>query len=149
MKLSMQDVGLAVKQLQSSHHREANRRLRAQAGISLVQWDVLRDLHRDGDLSLHDLAVKTFQTDQSMGELARRMVQRGILTRVDGPGRAIRHRLTAEGETAYQAGSAVVDRVLAESIGTLTDREQTSLYSMLTRAAAGLGQSTSPQPADA
>ena len=135
----MQDIGLAVRQLQWRHHREANRRLRAQAGLSLVQWDVLRHLHGDADASLHDLAVRTFQTDQSMGELARRMVDRGLLSRVDGPGRAVQHRLTAEGDTAYAVGSGIADGVLAESIGVLTADEQASLHAMLTKAASGLG----------
>ena len=134
----MQDVGLAVKQLQWMHHRAANRRLSAQAGLSLVQWDVLRHLHREPGASLHDLAVRTFQTDQSMGELAKRMIDRGLLARVDGPGRAVRHRLTSEGEAAYEAGSGIVDDVMAASIGTLTPSEQASLHAMLTKAAAGL-----------
>lgn len=134
----MQDVGLAVKQLQWSHHRAANARLSAQAGLSLVQWDVLRHLHREPDASLHHLAVQTFQTGQSMGELAKRMVDRGLLVRVDGPGRAVRHRLTSEGEAAYQAGSGIADGVLAESIGTLTASEQASLHALLTKAASGL-----------
>ena len=135
----MQDVGFAVKQLQWRHHREANRRLRGRAGLSLVQWDVLRHVHHTAEASLHDLAVQTFQTDQSMGELARRMVERGLLARNDGPGPAVRHRLTSEGETAYQVGSGVVDDVLAESIGALTAGEQASLHAMLTKAASGLG----------
>lgn len=138
MKPSTQDVGLAVKQLQWMHHRTANQRLRIQVGLSLAQWDVLRDLHREPGASLHDLAVQTFQTDQSMGELAKRMVDRGLLGRVDGPGRAVRHRLTSQGQAAYQAGSGIVDGVLAESIGTLTASEQISLHAMLTKAASGL-----------
>ncbi len=137
----MQDVGLAVKQLQWRHHREANRRLRAQAGLSLVQWDVLRDLHREPDASLHDLALQTFQTDQSMGELAKRMVDRGVLARVVGPGRAVRHCLTSQGQAAYQAGSGIVDGVLAESIGTLTANERALLHVMLAKAASGLSGS--------
>ena len=141
MGTSLQDVGLAVKQLQWKHHRLANRRLRAQAGLSLVQWDVLRHLHRQPDASLHDLALETFQTDQSMGELARRMVDRGLFTRIDGPGRAVRHRLTDAGQAAYQAGSGVVDGILAHSIGTLTAAEQAALHAMLTTAAAGLAAS--------
>jgi DNA-binding MarR family transcriptional regulator len=140
MAPSMQDVGLAVKQLQSRHHREANRRLSAQAGLSLVQWDVLRHVNRVPNASLHDLAVETFQTDQSMGELARRMVDRGLLIREDGPGRAVRHRLSSQGRTAYEAGSGIVDGVLAESVGALTDRERASLHALLTKAAAGLAQ---------
>lgn len=130
---SMQDVGLAVKQLQWWHHREATRRLTAQAGLSLVQWDVLRHLHRAPEASLHELAVRTFQTDQSMGELARRMVDRGLLARADGPGRAVRHRLTDAGTAAYQAGVSIVDGVLAETVGTLTDDERTSLHALLSK----------------
>jgi DNA-binding MarR family transcriptional regulator len=138
MKTSLQDVGLAVKRLQWRHHTEANRRLRGQAGLSLVQWNVLRHLHSDPDASLHDLAAQTFQTDQSMGELAKRMVVWGLLARVDGPGRAARHRLTSKGEAAYEAGSGIVDDVLAESIGTLTATERATLHAMLTKAASGL-----------
>ena len=127
----MQDVGLAVKQLQWFHHREANRRLGAQTGLSLVQWDVLRHLHLRPEASLHELGVRTFQTDQSMGELARRMVDRGLLVRVDGPGRAARHRLTDDGRRAYEAGSGIVDGVLAETVGTLSAADRTALYTLL------------------
>ena len=129
----MQDVGLAIKQVQWWHHREANRRLGTQAGLSLVQWDVLRHLHRAPDSSLHDLAVRTFQTDQSMGELAKRMIDRGLLERVDGAGRAVRHRLTGAGEAAYEAGSGIVDTVLAESVGTLSTAERAALHTLLSK----------------
>lgn len=131
---SKQDVGLAVKRLQWRHHSESNRRLSARAGLSLVQWDVLRHVHRNPDASLHDLATLTFQTDQSMGELARRMVERGLLQRVDGPGRAVRHRLTEAGTAAFEAGSGIVDEVLAETVGTLSTQEQTELFDLLQKA---------------
>lgn len=134
----MQDLGLAVKQLQWLHHRATNRRLRTATGLSLTQWDVLGYLVREPDASLHDLAVRAFQTDQSMGELVRRMVERGLLVRVDGPGRAVRHGVTDEGRAAYEAGSSIADGVLAETVGTLTADERASLHSMLIRAAAGL-----------
>ena len=68
---SLQEVGLAVKRLQWRHHRDRERRL-ADLGLSLVQWDVLRHLHAQPGASLHDLALLTFQTDQSMGALATR-----------------------------------------------------------------------------
>ncbi|GAA4604791.1 DNA-binding MarR family transcriptional regulator [Actinoplanes octamycinicus] len=134
---SQQDVGLAVKRLQWVHHRESNRRLSAQAGLSLVQWDVLRHVHRNPDASLHALAELTFQTDQSMGELARRMIERGLLRRVEGPGRAVRHALTDEGTAAYEAGSGIVDTVLTETVGRLTPEEQTILFTLLEKARAG------------
>lgn len=127
-------MALALKRLQSRHHREGNRRLTSMVGLSLVQWDVLRHLRRVPDASLHRLAELTFQSDQSMGELAARMVDRGLLERVDGPGRAVRHRLTPTGERAYDAGDGVFDAVLAESIGTLTTKERAALWELLLKA---------------
>ena len=132
--VSVQDVGLAVKRLQWRHHREANRRLSTAAGLSLVQWDVLRHLHRNPGASLHALAMATFQTDQSMGELAKRMTERGLLERIDGSGRAVRHRLTEDGAAAYRAGSGVVDGVLRETVGTLNATERQQLFDLLERA---------------
>ncbi|MBB2936567.1 DNA-binding MarR family transcriptional regulator [Amycolatopsis bartoniae] len=134
MSPSLQEIGLAVKRLQWVHHREANRRL-ARHGLSLVQWDVLRHLHQQPDATLHMLAELTFQTDQSMGALAKRMIERGLLKRVDGPGRATRHQLTVEGERAFEAGALVVESVLAETVGTLTEAERAVLHELLIKAA--------------
>jgi DNA-binding MarR family transcriptional regulator len=132
--ISLQDVGLAVKRLQWRHHRAANQRLAA-LGLSLPQWDVLRHLDGQPDASLHDLAVLTFQTDQSMGALAGRMVERGLLARVDGPGRAVRHELTAEGRRLRKAGAVIVDSVLQESLGRLSQRDLATLHELLIAAA--------------
>ena len=135
------ELGLAVRELHWRHNREANRRLQARAGLSLKQWEVLRQLRRQPDASLRDLAILTWQTDQSMGELAKRMVDRGLLARVNGPGRAVRHRATSEGEAALDAGAGVVDGILARSVGSLTDVEKVAFHAMLIKAAAGLGDS--------
>jgi DNA-binding MarR family transcriptional regulator len=136
MASSFQEVGLAVKRLQWRHHRAANARLAA-VGLSLVQWDVLRHLDAQPEASLHDLAVLTFQTDQSMGALATRMVRRGLLARVEGPGRAVRHRLTDSGDQARLAGSEVVDTVLQESFGGLEPAQVDQLHALLTLATKG------------
>jgi DNA-binding MarR family transcriptional regulator len=133
---SLQDVGLAVKRLQWRHHREANQRLAA-VGLSLVQWDVLRHLAANPDASLHALAQLTFQTDQSMGELAGRMVGRGLIERVDGPGRAVRHRLTADGERLRAEGAHMVDTVMGGSLGHLTPDELAALHRLLLKANPG------------
>ena len=139
---TLQEVGLAVKRLQWRHHRTANQRL-ATLGLSLVQWDVLRHLAAQPEASLHDLAQLTFQTDQSMGALAARMVERGLLVRLEGPGRAVRHRLTEQGEQARAAGSERLDGVLQESLGRLAPDQLDQLYELLTRAA-GAGGPDSP-----
>lgn len=130
MNPSLQDVGLAVKRLQWRHHRGANARL-APLGLSLAQWDVLRHLHAHPDASLHDLATLTFQTDQSMGTLATRMVDRGLLQRRTGAGRAVKHRLTARGDRARQEGSDAVDDVMATSIGRLNKPDLAKLHELL------------------
>jgi DNA-binding MarR family transcriptional regulator len=130
---SVQEIGLAVKRLQWLHHTEASKQL-AELGVSLPQWDVLRRLHEVPDASLHDLAQLTFQTDQSMGSLATRMTARGLIERVEGPGRAVRHRPTAEGERIRKAGAKILDTVLTASVGSLSAAERTTLLKLLTKA---------------
>ena len=131
--ITLQDVGLAVKRLQWRHHRHANTSLSA-IGLSLPQWDVLRHLDANPDASLHKLAVLTFQTDQSMGALATRMIDRGLLERVDGPGRAVRHRLTPTGQRLRQEGASVLDGILGDSLGHLSKDELGILYTLLIKA---------------
>jgi len=125
-----QETGLLVKRLQMQHHRAANAALAA-LDISLVQWDALRHLKANPGASLHDLAVLTFQTDQSFGALAARMEARGLIERVPGPGRAVRHRLTAKGEQVRKEGSALVESVLQESFAPLTPTQLQSLHKLL------------------
>lgn len=128
--VSVQDVGLEVKRLQWRHHRESNQRLSG-VGLSLVQWDVLRHLEQRPAASLHALAGLTFQTDQSMGALAKRMIERGLIERVEGPGRAVRHRLTATGHAARAAGATVMTDTLERSLGRLSTDELSTLYQLL------------------
>ncbi len=124
------DVALAVKRLQDRHHRAFSRAL-APLGLSLVQWDALRHLHRQPDASLHDLAVLTFQTDQSFGSLATRMADRGLIERVPGPGRAVKHRLTAEGARLHAAGQDAVQAVLESSFHNLSAAQLDQLGALL------------------
>jgi DNA-binding MarR family transcriptional regulator len=132
-------VGLAVKRLQWRHHRGATARLAA-IGLSLPQWDVLRHLGENPDASLHALAELAFQTDQSMGAMATRMIDRGLLERRPGPGRAIRHRITEAGEQARAAGAEIMRAVMEETIGNLPDDDIRTLHRLLLAAAAGPGR---------
>jgi DNA-binding MarR family transcriptional regulator len=133
MKYSPGEVSLAVKRLQYRHHRALSRAL-APLGLSLVQWDTLRHLHREPDASLHDLAVLTFQTDQSFGSLATRMAERGLIERVPGPGRAVRHRLTEEGARLRAEGQDLVDAVVESSFRDLSAAQLDQLGELLDRA---------------
>ncbi|MCW2855890.1 MAG: hypothetical protein JWR52_1505 [Marmoricola sp.] len=100
-------------------------------GLSLVQWDALRHLSASPDASLHELALLTFQSDQAFGTLAMRMADRGLIERVDGPGRAVRHRITPRGAELLTAGGAIADEVLAESFGPLTSKQLETLADLL------------------
>jgi DNA-binding MarR family transcriptional regulator len=133
MKYRPGDVALAVKRLQYRHHRALSRAL-APLGLSLVQWDTLRHLHREPDASLHDLAVLTFQTDQSFGSLAARMAERGLIERAPGPGRAVRHRLTEEGARLRAEGQGLVDAVAESSFRDFSAAQLDKLGELLDRA---------------
>jgi DNA-binding MarR family transcriptional regulator len=127
---SLQEVGLAIKRVQVRHHRALDSQL-ASLGISLVQWDALRHLNTHPDASLHDLAQLTFQSDQAFGTLAARMADRGLIERVPGPGRAIRHRITGKGHDLLDKGSHIVDNVFTATLGTLTPRQLDTLGQLL------------------
>lgn len=132
MPPELQDLALAIKRLQHRHHRALDVGL-APLGATLVQWDALREISRHPDSSSHRLAQLTFQTDQSFGSLASRMTARGLIKRVPGPGRALRHRLTPAGEAILRAGHEVVDEVLSESFASLDADERETLGELLRR----------------
>lgn len=127
---SLQEVALLVKRVQHRHHRAFTAAL-ADLGVSLVQWDTLRHLHRHPDASLHDLAQLTFQTDQAFGTLAARMVERGLIERVPGPGRAVRHRLTDKGEAIRAEGDRRVTGAIQRSFAGLDPAQLDQLGGLL------------------
>ena len=142
MRSAIGDMGRMVKRLQMRHHHAANAAL-AELGVSIVQWDALRSLRENPGASLHDLAQLTFQTDQSFGALASRMEARGLIERVPGRGRAVRHRLTAEGERVRQAGAEIVEGVLSESFRPLSVAQQRTFERLLRQLVAEPGE---PEP---
>jgi DNA-binding MarR family transcriptional regulator len=134
----LRDIGRSVKRLQMRHHRALNAAL-ARLDVSIVQWDALRHLDENPGASLHDLARLTFQSDQAFGTLAGRMIERGLIERMEGPGRAVRHRLTDEGRKLRRAGDKIVDRVLTESFAPLTPKQLASFDELLIQLLAGDG----------
>jgi DNA-binding MarR family transcriptional regulator len=127
---TLQEVGLAIKRVQIRHHRALDSRL-SKLGLSLVQWDALRHLSSSPDASLHELAQLTFQSDQAFGTLAARMVDRGLIERLDRPGRAVRHHITAKGAKLFAAGGAIADEVFVDSFAPLSPRELDTLGDLL------------------
>jgi len=135
MTSELQHLGRSVKQLQYRHHRALDRRLR-QVGTTLAQWDVLRAIVWFPDSSGHALAEATFQTDQSFGATANRLADRGLIERVNGPGRAIHHHLTPAGEAQLEAGHEAVTSVFEASFAALTKAQRKQLQDLITTALA-------------
>jgi DNA-binding MarR family transcriptional regulator len=129
---STEDVALSIKRVQHRHHRAFTAAL-AELGVSLPQWDTLRHLHATPEATLHDLAQLTFQTDQAFGALAARMVERGLIERVPGPGRAVRHRITDEGERVRRDGGRRIRAQQRRSFAGLSQRQLDDLGALLER----------------
>ncbi len=130
MTRPLRDIGLSVKRLQMRHHRAMNAAL-ARYDITIVKWDALRHLDENPGASLHDLARLTFQSDQAFGTLAGRMIERGLIERIEGAGRAVRHRLTEEGRKLRRAGDKVAERVLTESFAPLSAKDLATFDALL------------------
>jgi DNA-binding MarR family transcriptional regulator len=130
--VNIQTLSLTVKRLQYKHHRSLDAKL-IDIGTTLAQWDALRAIGRYPKSSSHKLAGLTFQTDQSFGALANRIVERGLIERVAGEGRAIRHHLTPAGEAMLRAGHVVVNAVIKESFAPLSKAERLQLQALLNR----------------
>jgi DNA-binding MarR family transcriptional regulator len=132
MAVDLPALGRAVKQTQYRNHRALDTALAA-VGTTLAQWDALRAIARTPGSSAHFLAGETFQSDQAFGTLVGRLISQGLVDRMPGRGRAIEHRLTAEGERVLAAGQPVAERVARQTFAGLTDDEQQQLLDLLRR----------------
>ena len=130
MSSTLQILGRTLKRVQHRHHRLLDSRLSV-IGTTLVQWDALKAIKRHPLSSSHDLAVATFQTDQAFGTLASRLVDRGLIERVAGPGRSVLHSLTPAGEDMLRLGHGVVNEVLAVSFAALSGADRKTLHALL------------------
>lgn len=130
MTTDLEALGQAVKRAQYRNHRTMDSALR-DVGVSLVQWDALRAIDRTPGASGHDLAIATFQSDQSFGTLASRLVERGLIERSAGRGRRIEHTLTDAGRSALAEGHEVAARVLRQVFAPLDEDQRAQLSDLL------------------
>lgn len=132
MATDLEQLGRAIKQAQHRHHRALDTRLAA-VGTSLVQWDALRAIANAPGASGHELALATFQGDQSFGTLANRLEARGLIVRRPGGGRRIAHVLTPAGKRTLAAGRPIVHEMLAVSFAPLSAADRETLLDLLER----------------
>ena len=132
MSNQLENVALSIKKLQARHHRTLDRRL-SRFGMSLVQWNALREIGRNPGVSAHALSELTFNSDQAFGTLATRLIRLGFVNREPGKGRAVIHRLTPKGAKMRDAGQAILLEVLKESFAPLTVSARQRLQTLLTK----------------
>ena len=130
----LETLGRRIKQVQYRHHRALDAGL-ARVGTTLAQWDALRAISRIPGASAHILAVETFQSDQSFGALANRLVAKGLIERRPGRGRRIEHHLTPVGAKTLALGHPVAESVLKASFADLSEKERSTLLALLLRTA--------------
>lgn len=132
MSITPETLGLLIKRVQDRHHRLLDEAL-APLGVSLVQWNALREIERNPDASQHQLALLSFNSDQAFGALTGRLIQRGLIVRQNGPGRAVTHQLTPAGKSLYLQGADIHAKVIAKSFAPLDAAERDMLGGFLGR----------------
>ena len=133
MPVDVQELGRAVKRLQSRNHRRLDAGL-TEIGTTLAQWDALRTINDHPGASAHVLAEQSFQTDQSFGALATRLIEKGLVDRRPGKGRALVHSLTDEGRLMFERGTAIAVQVISASFAVLSEIERRQLLELLQKA---------------
>ena len=121
-----------VKRLQHAHHRALDARL-AQLDVTLVQWNALREIARNPGASQHQIAERTFNSDQAFGTLMTRLEVRGLVERAPGAGRVNVACLTRKGASLLRDGQAIFNEVITGSFASLKKTERTELSRLLTK----------------
>jgi DNA-binding MarR family transcriptional regulator len=103
----------------------------AQVGLTLPQWGMLCAVATEPDSSTHALALFIGQSDQSAGAVVARLEQRGLLERRPGAGKAIRHRITLEGDELVRRCDTIVEDVMTRLLAGLSDRTLRTLRTSL------------------
>lgn len=134
--IPLEQLGLAIKRMQSRHHKAMDARL-LPIGISLVQWHALREIDRNPGSTQLRLADLTFNSAQAFGALMTRMLRDDLVQRESGVGRAYSLSLTPKGQQLIQDGEAVMHSVLEESFAGLDEQERQQLQGLLDKALTG------------
>lgn len=102
-------------------------------GISLVQWNALREIDRNPGRSAHALAELTFNSDQAFGTLITRLERLGFVERQNGKGRVIHHLLTAKGKQILEEGYEIYLDFLQVAFAPLSPKERSVLLELMTK----------------
>jgi DNA-binding MarR family transcriptional regulator len=114
--------------------QEVRRRLRAEFGATLPQFDLMAQLYREHDgLRLGELSRRTMVTNGNVTGLVERLEADGLVVR-ETPGadrRVTVAKLTAKGEAFFAAMAAAHEGWLQDMMADLDPAEITSLWSRI------------------
>lgn len=123
-------LGWLIKRVQHGHQRALDKSL-AKLGVSLVQWNAIREIDRNPGYSQHRLAEQTFNSDQAFGTLLTRLQSAGLIERHPGMGRATVQRLTPKGRELLQEGQKILSEVTNASFALLSEPEREEFARLL------------------
>ncbi|WP_072572306.1 MarR family winged helix-turn-helix transcriptional regulator [Granulibacter bethesdensis] len=132
MSSLIEDTAHRIKTVQHRHHRALDGAL-AELGITLVQWNALREIERHPGASMHALAEATFNSDQAFGTLAKRLLEAGLIDRRRGSGRVLTHELTTKGQDLLDQGYAKYIAVMTAAFHGLSSGQILELQELLGR----------------
>ncbi|WP_158271818.1 MarR family winged helix-turn-helix transcriptional regulator [Methylosinus sporium] len=136
-------AALGLKRAQTAKSALLDRRL-ASIGLTMALWVVLERIRANPALSTHALAEASLMTDQSVGELVSKLAKRGLVERVSGPGRAIRHHLTDSGRELLERAAPLLAEALQSAFSELSAAEIEQLIRLLDKIAPSRGSGASP-----
>ena len=132
MSSEPENLGWLIKRVQHYHHRTLDKSL-SKLGLSIVQWNALREVERNPESSQHHLAEQSFNSDQAFGTLVARLKAAGFIERHQGAGRAMCLQLTPNGKAQLDKGQEITSEILAKSFSPLSANEREELTRLLTK----------------
>ena len=126
MVRSLEPLALLIKKAQYRQNQMMDACL-SSMGVTLVQWNALREIDRNPDSSMHRLAELTFNSDQAFGKLMNRLLILGFVRRGKGTGRALVHTLTQEGLQVLRQGEPLMASAANSLFAPLTPGERRTL----------------------
>ena len=130
---SRADTGNLFGHVASMLHRQADQMLQERLGIGMSQFAVLSNLEQRPLTKQRTLADMLGQSEASVSRQITLLKQKNLLSTTVDPEERRRHlaSLTTKGAKITLAAHDVLDHFYEQLLGTLNNREQTQLQSLL------------------
>lgn len=131
--------------------QEVRRRLRAEFGATLPQFDLMAQLYREHDgLRLGELSRRTMVTNGNVTGLVERLEADGLVVRqtLDDDRRVTVARLTSKGDDLFAAMATAHESWLQDMMADLDPAEVASLWSQIGAVKASVSNHLSSEDSD-